>query len=433
MTFALVDCNNFYVSVERVFRPSLNGRPVVVLSANDGNAISRSNEAKALGIAMAAPWHEIKHLVDEAGLVALSSNFTLYGEISDRVMTILAEYAPRQEIYSIDECFLDFRRLPGCAIERGRQIRAQVLQWVGIPTCVGIAVTKTLAKFANHVAKTAERKPGAYPPQLAQVCNLEALSPADIESLFATTKVGEVWGIGPRISARLQHAGIQTIADLMRVDLGTLRREFSVVLERTVRELQGTPCLGLEEVSATRQQIMCSRSFGRPLRRLDLLRKAIGEFVTRAAEKLRAQRCVAGAIGVFVHTSPFRHADKQYGGSVIVPLLTPTADTQRLLHAAEAGLRSIFREGFNFAKGGVMLLDLRPDAAFVQGELALGIEAHDKSKLMSAVDEVNRRFGRGTVIAASVVAGEDEPWHSRAMRRTPHYTTCWEDIPLVRA
>lgn len=434
MTVALVDCNNFYCSCERLFRPSLIGRPVVVLSANDGNAISRSNEAKSLGISMGAPWHEIKHLVDEAGLVALSSNFALYGDISARVMTVLSEFSPAQEIYSIDESFLDFTGLPGSSVERGRQIRERVLQWVGIPTCVGIAETKTLAKFANFVAKTAERKPGTYPPELAQVCDLSALPAPARTALFEQTEVGEVWGIGPRIAARLQHAGVKTIAELLRIDLGTVRREFSVVLERTVRELQGSPCLGLDEAPEPRQQIMCSRSFGRTVSRLDLLRKAIGEFVTRAAEKLRAQQCVAGEIGVFIHTSPFRRTDKQYGGSVVVPLPHPTADTRRLLHAAEAGLQSIYRDGFNFAKGGIVLLDLRPEDAFVQGELALDEGARDKSKLMSTVDAVNRRFGRGTVVAASLGVGEQAPaWHSRAERRTPHYTTQWRDIPLVRA
>lgn len=434
MKYALVDCNNFYVSAERVFRPQLRDRPVVVLSANDGNAISRSNEAKALGVKMGAPWHEIRHLVDSAGLVALSSNFALYADISDRVMSILAAYSPRTEVYSIDEAFLDFEGLPGDSVERGRRMRQQVLQWTGIPTCCGMASTKTLAKFANHVAKTSERKPGSYPAHLAQVCDLDALAVDQRQSLFEATDVGEVWGIGPRISAQLVEGGVKTVADLLRVDLGTLRRRHSVVLERTVRELLGESCLPLEDAPAPRQQIMCSRSFGKTVSELPALTQAVTQFTSRAAEKLRGQASRAGAVMVFIRTSPFRQRDAQYGGSVSVPLPRPTADTQQLLRAAVAGLAKIYRPGFNYAKAGVMLLDLWPEELH-QGELDLGDEpgGRDKGRLMSAVDAVNRRFGRGTLSAGSVGRQQGEAWHSRFDRRTPCYTTRWEDIPLARA
>ncbi len=227
--YALVDGNNFYVSCERVFRPSLSGRPVVVLSNNDGCAVARSNEAKALGIKMGAPWFKIKHLEEEAGLVGLSANFPLYGDLSDRMMSLAAGLGPRQEIYSIDESFIELTGVRGDLVERSHKIRSRILQWVGIPCGIGIGATKTLAKLANYVAKTAERKPGSYPEKLAQVCNLAALSPAELDAVLAATPVGEVWGIGPRISAQLISGGVTTVLDLVRADPSTIRRKFRLL------------------------------------------------------------------------------------------------------------------------------------------------------------------------------------------------------------
>ncbi len=238
--YALVDGNNFYVSCERVFRPSLNDRPVVVLSNNDGCAIARSNEAKALGIKMGAPWFSIKHLADEAGLVALSANFALYGDISDRMMSLAAGLGPNQEIYSIDESFIELTGVPGDLVERSHKIRSRILQWVGIPCGIGIGATKTLAKLANHIAKTAERKPGSYPAHMAQVCNLQALTKDDLDAAFQATPVNDVWGVGPRISKQLNDGGIHTVLELTRLDAATIRSKWSVVLERTARELQGS-------------------------------------------------------------------------------------------------------------------------------------------------------------------------------------------------
>ena len=433
MLYALADINNFYCEAERAFRPQLNGRPLVVLSSNDGNAISRSEEAKALGIKMGAPWQEIRHLVDSAGLVALSSNFTLYGELSDRVMTILAHYSPRVEVYSIDECFLDLQGLPGQPLDIGKRMRDQVLRWVGLPTCVGIANTKTLAKFANHVAKTAERKPGIYPPHFAQVCDLEHMSSEDREDLFARTAIGEVWGIGPRIEAQLVAGGIKSISDLLRVDIGTLRRQHSVVLERTVRELMGVSCIPFDDAPAPRQQIMCSRSFGKTVQDFNSLLQAISDFASRAAEKLRQQSSLAASAQVFIRTSPFRQHDAQYGRSATVPLPRPTADTRLLLQAAVAGLRAIFKPGYNYAKAGVMLMDLSSQD-HSQGELDLEADPiTDKSRLMSAVDAVNRRYGRGSLVLASMGPGGEHAWHAKRERLTPCYTTRWEDIPIARA
>jgi DNA polymerase V len=443
---ALVDGNNFYVSCERVFRPSLIGRPVVVLSNNDGCAISRSNEAKALGIRMGQPWHEFKGLEREAGVVALSANFELYGDMSDRVMSIVGRYAPRQEIYSIDESFLDFDGIRGDLVEIGRRLRGEVLMATGIPTCVGFGPTKTLAKLANFFAKTAERKPGVYPGDLAQVCDLSREGRAGtrrVAQLFRSTEVGEVWGVGPRISAQLVAAGVTSIADLVRIDLATIRKRFSVVLERTVLELRGTRCFSVDDEPVPKQQIMCSRSFGTPVLAVADLVEAVTDFACRGAEKLRKQSSLAGGVMVFIRTSPFRQDERQYGRSITVPLLRPTSDSALIVAAAVAGLQQIYREGYRFAKAGVMLVELQPEG-LQQGELDLvgggGPDAQgseprrDRAPLMVAMDKLNKRYGRGAV----VVGSQGEPlarkaWGMRQERRTPCYTTRMDEVPIARA
>ena len=435
--YALVDGNNFYVSAERIFRPSLNNLPVVVLSNNDGCAIARSNEAKALGIAMGAPWFQIKHLQEDAGLVALSANFALYGDISDRMMSLAAGLGPTQEIYSIDESFIGLDGVRGDLVERSHKIRSRILQWVGIPCGIGIGRTKTLAKLANHVAKTAERKPGSYPAHLAQVCNFETLSPPELDAVFAATEVGEVWGIGRRISKQLLDGGIKTVHDLVRLDPATVRRGWSVVLERTVRELQGTSCIDLDDVPAPKKEIACTRSFGHAVTDISALTEAVSEFASRAAEKLRKQRSLVNDVMVFIRTSPFRK-DPQYSRSVVVPLIRPGADTAAIVQAAILGLQSIYRSGYKYAKAGVMLLDLQPNHV-VQGELDwgegdIGDQQADKVRLMSALDTINHRFGKGTMkMASGGLSGKRSVWTMKQERRTPAYTTDWADIPVARA
>jgi len=431
--YALVDGNNFYVSCERVFRPDLIGLPVVVLSNNDGCAIARSNEAKALGIAMGAPWFKIRHLVESDELVALSANFALYGDLSDRMMSLAAGLGPAQEIYSIDESFIDLAGVRGNLVERSFKIRARILQWVGIPCCIGIAKTKTLAKLANHVAKTAERKPGIYPDKLMQVCNFADMTTEEFEAVLAATPVNEVWGVGRRITAQLNEGGIQTALDLAKLDTATIRGKWSVVLERTVRELQGTPCVELDDAPAAKKEIACTRSFGQPITELSDLNEAVTHFASRAAEKLRKQGSTTHQVMCFVRTSPFRK-DPQYSRSICVPLRRPTADTSALVSAAVAGLKAIFRPGFNYAKAGVMLMDLQADTVS-QGELNLeGDDTPDHTRLMSTLDGLNQRFGKGTVLMASAgLAGERRAWVMKQERRTPAYTTCWEDLAVVRA
>ena len=432
---ALVDGNNFYVSCERVFRPSLNGIPVVVLSNNDGCAIARSNEAKALGIKMGAPWFQIKHFEESDGLVALSANFTLYGDMSDRMMSLASGLGPTQEIYSIDESFIGLDGVRGDLTDRARKIRARINTWVGIPCGIGIGPTKTLAKLANYISKTAERKPGSYPAELAQVCNLAALSKDELDAVLGATAVAEVWGVGRRIAEQLEEGGIRTVLELARLDPATVRRRWSVVLERTVRELRGMPCVQMEDVPAPKKEIAYTRSFGHPVTDLEPLIEAVSEFASRAAEKLRKQGSVVGNVLVFVHTSPYRPGPK-YHRSVVVPLRRPSADTALIVHSAVAGLHQIYQPGFNLIKAGVMLLDLAPDHR-VQGELDLeddSAEVVERGKLMKVMDGLNNRFGRGTVHVAS--SGHDDPhreWGMRQERKTPHYTTNIHDIPVARA
>lgn len=431
--YALVDGNNFYVSCERVFRPALNGRPVVVLSNNDGCAVARSNEAKALGIAMGAPWFQIRHLVESDGLVGLSANFVLYGDMSDRMMSLAAGLGPTQEIYSIDESFVGLHGVRGNLVQRAHLVRSRILQWTGVPCCVGIASTKTLAKLANHIGKTAERKPGSYPVELAQVCNLASLPAQDLDDVLKATDVGEVWGVGRRITAQLKEGGVHTVQDLRRLDPATVRRRWSLTMERTVRELQGQPCIQLDDAPSAKQEIACTRSFGRPVTDLQPLIEAVSEFTGRAAEKLRAQGSLAGQLLVFAHTSPHR-AGPRFSRSVVVPLRRPTADTSVLTNAATLGLRAIYEPGYQLIKAGVMLLDLQPSSVH-QGELDLEPESDaDKSRLMTAMDKLNSRFGKGTVhVASAGYAGPLRAWGMKQERLTPQYTTSWADIPVARA
>jgi len=444
---ALVDANNMYVSCERVFAPRLVGLPVVVLSSNDGACIARSNEAKELGIEMAQPWFQVKHLVRSAGLIAVSANFELYSDMSARMMAVAGRFAPRQQVYSIDECFLDFDGVRGDLVAIGQKLRAAVLREVGLPTSVGFGSTKTLAKLANHVGKTADRKPGSYPAKLAQVCNFGTLSPSELDAVFGATEVGSIWGVGRRIGAKLREQGVNTVLDFVRADAMTLRKQFSVMLEKTLLELRGTSCLemsDIEDAPTAKQQILVSRSFGKAITDPAGIIEAVSEFASRAAEKLRHQDSTANAVGVFFSTSPFRPNDRQHSVNVTVPLIRPTADTRVLVATAVRAARQEFRSDFNYAKAGVILVNLQP-ASQHQGELDLvagGDEdlappMKDRTALMDAMDVLNRRFGRDSVrVGSSTLASHDtdvRSWATRQERRSPRFTTRWDEMPVVTA
>lgn len=422
--FALVDVNNFYVSCERIFQPGLEHVPLVVLSNNDGCAVARSAEVKALGVKMGTSWFKLAQMARQHHIVAFSSNYALYGDMSNRVVSILRGFSPDLEVYSIDECFLRIEAvapLYGGVDELGRQMRRRIRQWVGLPVCVGCGPTKTLAKFANHLAKVH--------PAFEGVCDLHALPRTDRLAWMSRIGVDEIWGVGRRTATRLDALGIRTVLDLRNSSPRAIRAEFGVVLERTCRELQGVSCLELEDVAPSRQQIIFSRSFGRPVETLDELREAVASYTGGAAGKLRQQGTVAGAVHVFVQTHPFRQTDPQYNGSLLVPLPDPSDDTRALTQAALSGLKRIFRPGYRYKKAGVVLT-LLSDKSSRQATLFDDADQHERStSLMSALDAINGKFGRDTVRTAA--GGTEQRWSMRAENRSPRFTTCWDELPVA--
>ncbi len=422
--FALVDVNNFYVSCELVFKPSLDGLPVVVLSNNDGCAVARSNEVKALGVKMGTPWFKMKDLARQHGILALSSNYTLYGDMSNRVTCILRDFAPDLEVYSIDESFLRIEtvaHLYGGALPMGHQMRDRIRQWTGLPVCVGVGPTKTLAKFANHLAKQHAAFDG--------VCDLHALSRSERLSWMHGVAVGEVWGIGHRLARHLNARGIDTVLDLRNAAPQEMRTHFGIVVERTCQELRGISCLGLEAVTPPRQQIMSSRSFGAPVKTRGELREAVASYLARAAEKLRRQHSAAGAVYVFILTNRFRDDAPQHNAGITVPMADATDDTLALTAAALRGLDAIYRPGFHYKKAGVMLT-LLSDRRTRQATLFDDPVAREKSaRLMATMDAINREFGHGAL--RSGVSGVAQRWATRAGNRSPRYTTRWDELPVV--
>lgn len=422
--FALVDVNNFYVSCERVFQPCLEHRPVVVLSNNDGCVVARSNEVKALGVKMGTPWFKLQAFARRHDIEAFSSNYVLYGDMSNRVSSILRDFSPELEVYSIDESFLRLEsvaHIHGGARAMGHAMRQRIRQWTGLPVCVGIGPTKTLAKFANHLAKKHEVFEG--------VCDLHVIPRPERLAWMAQVDVGEVWGIGPRLAPRLKALGIQSVLDLRNASPRKLRPLFGVTLERTCSELRGIPCLELEEVMPNKQQIQSSRSFGQPIETLEEMREAIASYLGLAAEKLRQQNSLAGAVHVFVRTNPFKETEPQYQGNITVPLVTATDDTLLLTRAALQGLRAIFRPGYSYKKAGI-LLTLLSDKRMHQPDLFEDPRARQKSaRLMAVLDAVNHNFGQGSLRTGA--CGTEQRWVMRADNRSPRYTSCWDELPLV--
>ena len=389
-----MDVNNFYVSCERVFNPSLEGRPIIVLSNNDGCAVARSNEVKSLGVKMGQPWFQMRDLAQQHGIIAYSSNYTLYADMSNRVMAILSQFSPNQEVYSIDECFLDLTEFQSLSlVDYGQQIRQRVKLWTGLPVCVGVGSTKTLAKLANHLAKKN--------PVFNSVCNLNSMNPKEQDRWLSHTPVGEVWGIGIRLAPKLTGMGIRTVLNLKNSDPAILRRRFGVVVEKTVRELNGIICLELEDISSPKQQIMSSRSFGSYVTRREDLEEAISSYTTRAAEKLRRQGSVAGSIHVHIRTNPHRKNEPQYGQGMTIPLPEATDDTLKLVKAAAWAVRRLYKAGYDYQKASVILSELLPRDVLQQD-----LFSHDASNGTSLHHKMDRATqGDGIIRAREVRSG----------------------------
>ncbi|HBW1386513.1 TPA: Y-family DNA polymerase [Klebsiella pneumoniae] len=420
--FALVDVNSFYASCETIFRPDLQGRPVVVLSNNDGCIIARSAEAKRLGIKMGDPYFKCKDYFRQQGVVCFSSNYELYADMSHRVMTTLEEMCPRVEIYSIDEAFCDLTGVRNCRVleEFGRELKDTVYRNTRLPVGVGIAQTKTLAKLANHAAKTWKATGG-----VVDLSNVERQ-----RKLMALLPVDEVWGVGRRISKKLEAMGIKTVLQLADTDIRFIRKHFNVVLERTVRELRGEPCLGLEEFAPVKQEIVCSRSFGQRISTYEEMRQAICLYASRAAEKLRGEHQYCRFISAFVKTSPFALNEPYYGNSTSIKLLTPTQDSRDIITAATKCLDAIWRDGHRYQKAGVMLGDF-----YSQGVAQLNLfddnaPRQNSEKLMEVLDHLNAKDGRGTLYFAG--QGIQSAWQMKREMLSPRYTTRFSDLPVVR-
>ena len=421
-SIALIDVNNFYVSCERVFNPKLINKPVVVLSNNDGCAVARSNEVKALGVGMGAPWFKMKELAKQHGIIALSSNYALYADMSNRVMSILRDFSPDQEVYSIDESFLDLTGFQTRDLVRyGQQMRKRILKWTGLPVCVGIGSTKTLAKLANHCAKKRTVFNG--------VCNFNAMTDDELDALLNDIAVGEIWGVGRKLAPKLEALGYNTVLDLKGANAIDLRQQFSVVMQKTIHELNGIVCMELEDVVPAKKQILSSRSFGFAVRDYNSLAESITLYMSRAAEKLRKQHSFAGSVYVYIRTSPFKPDDPFYSNGMTIPLATSTDDSRRLVRVALWGLKQLYRPNYNYAKAGVMLSELVTGEA-VQTDLFSQVQVSVKSsELMAAMDRINHKMGKESIKLAS--EGFTRPWRMRQENKSPSYTTRWEDVPKV--
>lgn len=417
MPFALIDANNFYASCETVFRPDLRGTPVVVLSNNDGCIIARSAEVKAMGIKMGVPYFKIKEELEKSGVVVFSSNYALYADMSARMMDTIALLTPRSEVYSIDECFVDTAGLDDLEA-RGQLWRSTIQQWTGLTVGVGFGPTKTLAKLANYAAKK-------YPATGGVV----DLSNRNRQiRLMKITPVSEVWGVGRRISAKLNDQGILTAYDLSRANQGAIRKFYSVVLSRTVAELNGESCLELEAVAPTKKQIVCSRSFGSKVTTQEALREAVANYTARAGEKLRREKQLCRGITVFVRGNPF--ADKSYyANSSSHMIAEPTNDTRDLLAVATRLLARVYKPGEEYKKAGVMLFDFSDEK---RGQLSLfrppNLKQNDK--LMKVIDRLNQN-GRQVYFAGQGHPKNASEWSMHRQRLSRAYTTDWQGLPTV--
>lgn len=407
--FALIDCNSFYASCERVFRPDLVRTPIVVLSNNDGCVIARSYDAKPF-IKMGEPYFQIKHKLKQHGIIPFSSNYALYGDMSERVMTLIESMVPAVEIYSIDEAFADLTGIGGLDA-LGRQIRAQVLRCTGIPVGVGIAKTKTLAKLANHTAKRLQAQTGG-------VVNIT--DPIKRDWVLRNTDVSEVWGVGRKMKVHLDALGIKSAMDLAKSDPWTLRKKFSVVIEKTARELAGISCLELDDPDPPKQEICCSRMFGKRLTELAPIREAVATYMMRASEKLRAQNSLCKKVRVCIRTGMFNPDEAKYANGVVVDMPYPTDDVRLLTKTAVDALDHIYRPGFNYSKAEVMLLNLCQPGEYTDDLFAVS-QSTEATRVMTVLDQINDRWGRGTLRSASVPTNPN--WGMRREMMSQSYTT----------
>jgi DNA polymerase V len=412
----IVDCNSCYASCEQIFRPELRNKPVVVLSNNDGFVIARSKEAKALGIGELEAFFKIEGLLRKHKVTIFSSNYPLYGDISNRVMTTLNTFSPSVEVYSIDEMFLDLTGIQEPMNSYGQRIKQTVWQHIRMPVCVGVAPSKTLAKLANKAAKTYDHCEG--------VCVLE--EPHQWQWLQKRMPVNKVWGIGSKLTKRLAGMNIHTAYDLSRASPKEMRRHMSINIERTIEELNGHPCIPFEEQPPAKRQIYCSRSFGEKVSELAPLLQAISTYASRATEKLRKQKCLVISIHVFLHTSP--HESNYYSNAITVKMPYPTDDTTVVIDAARQAITHLYREGFRFQKAGIGLIDIKPKKQ-LQFDLFHAGQSKKRDQLMTVLDSINSRYGKGTLhIAAS---GGTKKWAMRQRYLSPAYTTRWSDLPVI--
>ena len=418
--YALVDCNSFYASCERIFRPDLKNTPIVVLSNNDGCVVALSKEAKTMGIKMCEPWFKIKKQFIKNEGVAFSSNYELYADISSRVMQTLEHLAPKTEIYSIDEAFLDLTGVSSCMNLNsfGKQCKEIIDQWVGIPVRAGIGPTKTLAKAASYGAKK-------YPATQGVV---DLSSKKRQRKLLALMPVNEVWGVGRRLNKKLNAIGINTALHLADANSKLIRQRFSIVLERTLMELRGISCIGLEDIPPTKKQIIVSRTFSKKVTDKTSMHEAISDYAARAAEKLRRENQYCMMVSVFIRTNPFRNQDQQYSNSANYQFNGPTNDTREIILAAKNLISRIYKEDTNFIKAGIMLSDFF-DEGVHQADLFIPWERKLKSNvLMKTVDKINTNNRRRITFAAQ---GIKKSWSMKRKLHSPRYTTNWDDLPII--
>ena len=413
-SFALVDCNNFYASCERIFNPKLIGRPIVVLSNNDGCIITRSAEAKALGIKMGEPYFKAKKIIQKNNVKVFSSNYSLYGDISQRVMETLSSFSPEVEIYSIDEAFLGFNGFKNYELNTYcRHMREKIKKWVGIPVSIGLSKTKTLAKMANHLAKKN--------PNYQGVCILK--NKISIENALREMEINDIWGIGNRSSTFLKRYNVKTAKDFILLDRQWIRKNMGVVGERIYFELQGISCLDLDLIPSNKKSCCVSRSFSNPVEKLNDLEESISNYGTRVAEKIRDEKLVTQSMSVFVLTNHFNKREKQYSNSIKLQLPFPTNDSIKIVKRALEGLRQIYRNGYRYKKAGIILYELNK-ASQTRG--LLDTDRDQSDSVMRAIDQINYRHGNSTIKLAS--EGVERKWAMRRERVSPCYTTRFDEL-----